>query len=72
MQMQSQTEQHPGQAPGRRPFTIHLLSVLDKARYVRTLLPRIPFGTAATALAMQLYDSQRGRDMLVEYDPVPS
>ena len=65
IEMQAETQQLPGKPAGKKPFRIHSISVLDKSRYIRTLLPRIPFSTMVTALTMQLWDSQQGKDMLI-------
>ena len=64
--MQTTQDVLPGTAPGSAPFEIHALSVLDKLRYIRTLLPRMPAQTVVSSLALQLWDAQRGKDMMLE------
>ena len=66
LQMQTEEEVLPGEAPGDAPFRIHALSVLNKGRYVRTLLPRLPPQVVMSSLALQLWDSQRGKDQMLE------
>jgi hypothetical protein len=52
--------------PGSGPYTVHLLSVLNRLRFVKTLIPRIPIGTIFSIIATQFYDVQRSKDLVIE------
>ena len=55
-----------GEAQGHDAFTVHLISVLDRFRFVRTLLPRIQLGKIANIVAKQFYDTQRSQDLIIQ------
>jgi hypothetical protein len=47
------------------PFNVHHISLLDRSRYIRTMLPRIPVGTMLSALVTQIWDKQKSKDILL-------
>jgi hypothetical protein len=69
LQLRVTEEVMAGSAPGSGPYTVHLLSVLNRLRFVKTLIPRIPVGTILCIIATQFYDVQRSKDLLIECVP---
>lgn len=61
----------PGEARGHEAFTVHLISVLDRFRFIRTLLPRVELGKVANIVAKQFYDTQRSQDLIIQCAPLP-
>lgn len=56
--------EHTGEG-SHRTFTIHHLSLLERSRYYKAILLKIPFATSAYALAWMPFNSTKGKSAIM-------
>ena len=66
MQIQSTTERLPGEPAGQVDAQVHNVALLDRARYLIALLPRIPLTSTIAGIVTQVWDAQRSSDIFIE------
>jgi hypothetical protein len=45
---------------------VHLLPLLDRRKYIRALVPRLPMRSVLRAAALKLWDTQAAHDLILE------
>eukprot|EP00892_Ulva_mutabilis_P003668 jgi/Ulvmu1/1673/UM115_0002.1 len=66
--LEASTKVNPPQDPESEqhsPFEIHRLSLLERSRYVRAMLMRVPPSTVARSAVTRLWDLHGSRDLLI-------
>lgn len=54
-----------GEQSGHKPFTIHHLSLLERSRYYKAILLKIPFLSSASALAWMPFNQAKGKSIIM-------
>lgn len=60
----------PGAAEGWKAVQLHRMSILDRPRFIRALLPRLPLTKVAASAIYRIWDAQTSYDILLQYVPV--
>lgn len=59
----------PGEAEGWQAVQLHRMSILDRPRFTRALLPRLPWIKVAASAIYRIWDAQSSYDILLQYVP---
>lgn len=65
VQMEAHEERRPHCESAAEPLTMHYIAVLDRSRYLRMLIPRLPILTVMYALLAQIWDAQLSNDIFI-------
>lgn len=58
----------PGEPEGWEAVQLHRISILDRSRFIRALLPRLPWIKVATSAIYRIWDAQASYDILLKCD----
>ena len=67
LQMTTITSKLPGEPEGWKPVELHRMSILDRPRFIRALLPRLPWTKVAASAIYRIWDAQTSYDILLQY-----
>ena len=56
----------PGEAEGWGGVQLHRMSILDRPRFIRALLPRLPWLKVAASAVYKIWDMQASYDIILE------